>query len=465
MKLLNVDSLSGTALTAELVRRPLLLVFIGLASGISAPIAPGSILVFAAFLIRLRALKPWICLVLPFLVGLWLSPQPVPVVDSETFVTLRGRVGSIPAEGSYGFRCRFVSKNGVFLLSGPGVAPTHYGEEIEVRAVLRPFSDETIAIYRQRGMQGKLQADLGGITILEQAPWILRVSDTVRQSFKQFLEHSLHPREAALAGALCMSLNGDLESETMDSLKITGTIHLISTSGLHFMFLSLALFGIFSVTPLPRPVVWGIVAAIMLVYGLSVGLHPPVARSICVILLAKSATFFRRESDLWSALALVGVGYLLTDPRVLFEIGFQLSFLTVAFFGIVGREGGDRWKDRLKGEAKSTGVAFLATLPIIAYYQGYIGLTAPLANLLLVFVLPWILLGSFLSFALSTVLNEPAMTLMKFLVEPLIGWVEAVLRWTGIQDAQVGIPAFSGYLLVLVYGLVLISWRRKRVEA
>ncbi len=335
MKLLNVDLLDGTSLTAEFARRPLLLIFIGLAVGIAAPIAPGALVVLLGVLVWLKALKPWACLIPSFLIGLMLSPTQVARVESDSFVTVSGRIGSTPSEGTYGFRCRLVTSQNQFLLAGTGSSPVRLGEQVEVKGVLRPFQEESSAVYIQRGLQGKLQVDPGGVVVLYPAPWLLRVSDSLRESFKGFLSKSLKSREASLAGALCMSLNGEIEPEMMDSLKSTGTIHLISASGLHFMFLSMALFGVFSVTPLPRPLVWWIVAMIMLIYGLAAGLHPPVIRAICVILIAKSATFFRRDFDTWSALALVGGGYLLFEPRALFEIGFQLSFLTVALLGLV----------------------------------------------------------------------------------------------------------------------------------
>ncbi len=120
---------------------------------------------------------------------------------------------------------------------------------------------------------------------------------------------------------------------------------------------------------------------------------------------------------------------------------------------------------KLVTELKSTGVGFLSTIPILAQMQGFIGLTSPFTNLLLVFILPWILFGTLLG-GLLFLISVPASAFwMRLAVEPLLGWVEAILHWTSVAEGQSAVPAFSGYFLLFIYGFAVLSWRRKRVEA
>ncbi len=463
MKLLNVDLLSGTSLTAEFARRPLVLAFIGLAVGVAFPTAPGGLIVLIGFLAWLRSLGCWSLLVIPFLLGLLISPSQKAFVLSQSYVSVKGRVASVPSEGPWGFRFHLASSEGDFLIAGENLAPVGIGQKVVVKGMLGPFSEGSQNIYLQRGLQGRIKAD--STIVVDQAGWIYAVSDLVRRSTKLFLSKTLNSKEAALAGGLCLSLNGAIEPEMMESLKSTGTIHLISASGLHIMILASGLYWLFGFLPIPRLGVLGGVGLVLLIYGLASGLHPPVVRSICITLLSQSAFFFRREFDLWSGLALVGGSFVIVNPRVLFEIGFQLSFIAVAFFGMGQRSEGSSVKAKLVTELKSTGVGFLSTIPILAQMQGFIGLTSPFANLLLVFILPWILFGTLLG-GLLFLMSVPASAFwMRLAVEPLLGWIEAILHWTSVAEGQIAVPAFSGYFLLFIYGFAVLSWRRKRVEA
>src|SRR5262249_50979059 len=147
-------------------------------------------------------------------------------------------------------------------------------------------------------------------------------------------------------------------------------------------------------------VVMTAVFAFALVSGASI----PAMRAAVMVCLYLSADLLRREPDTPTALSISGIIFMLWDPRTIFDVGFQLSFASVAsiliFLPIV-----EQWLTRvpifLRGTvATSLSVQFLP-LPIAAASFHSLSLAAPLANLIAIPLLTVVLWLCFATALLS----------------------------------------------------------------
>lgn len=97
----------------------------------------------------------------------------------------------------------------------------------------------------------------------------------------------MSPEAAALVRSVCFNDDSDLTKSLRANLVDSGTVHIISTSGLHVALLSGILFGLFRKLPIPRWAQIALLAMILLLYVAAAGWRPPRVRRAGTDKLAK----------------------------------------------------------------------------------------------------------------------------------------------------------------------------------
>ncbi|MBW8333094.1 MAG: competence protein ComEC family protein [Prolixibacteraceae bacterium] len=146
----------------------------------------------------------------------------------------------------------------------------------------------------------------------------------------------IEKEERSVISALTLGYRTELDPETMDYFVNTGTIHVLSVSGLHvaliFFILSFLLSGINKgkVGTLIYP---AIMILFLWIYSFITGFSPSVQRSTVMFTFVIIGSTLRRPVNIYNSLSASALVLILLDTNVLFDIGFQLSYLAV--FGIV----------------------------------------------------------------------------------------------------------------------------------
>jgi competence protein ComEC len=154
--------------------------------------------------------------------------------------------------------------------------------------------------------------------------------DRMRSAGMAVLRSHLSPGNAPLAAALLLGGRESLPSEDSRDFLVTGTIHILSISGLHVGILALALFRLLRTVAVPRG--WSLlaVAGCTGLYMLLVRAETPVVRATLLVWLSCIAAAVGRRSPAINALAAAAIVVLLCHPPELFRTGTQLSFLSTA---------------------------------------------------------------------------------------------------------------------------------------
>ncbi len=162
-----------------------------------------------------------------------------------------------------------------------------------------------------------------------------RLLESLRLRGRQVFANYLRPQQASLAAAVLLGLREQLDPEEKDAFQLTGTVHLLVIAGLH-----LGILAGFAGLVLRRllPWRWGLpaVAVFTIVYMLLVDAEPPVVRATVLIVAACTAVYLGRCRVSFNVLALAGLIVLVLNPVDLFNVGPQLSFLSVAGLMAVG---------------------------------------------------------------------------------------------------------------------------------
>jgi competence protein ComEC len=224
--------------------------------------------------------------------------------------------------------------------------------------------------------------------------------DRLRGALLARLERNLPPGQgAAVAVALAIGETGRISPQTWETLRRTGTVHLVAISGLHVTLLGGLAYALVrrgwprigrAARRVPAPVLAAPVAALVaLAYAGLAGFAVPARRAALVFALAMAGLAARREVDLTRLLAVALWAVLLTDPLAPLGVGFWLSFGAVAAIAYLaaGRRRGGALREGIRVQA---GLGILLAVPVL----GFFGLLAPAglpANLIAV---PWVTLVS-----------------------------------------------------------------------
>ena len=348
-----------------------------------------------------------------------------------------------------------------------GDSDVNLGDDLQIRADIDPLP---FGAKPQRLEVAQLRPT-SPIQVVRQGFGGWKAAMTLRRSFLGFIESYGNTQVVGLLDALSFNVTGDLGRDFQEKLRRSGTIHIVSASGLHVTIISVALAALLLSVPIPRSAQLVAMSLLLVLYAAASGFHPPMVRAVTMVLVGSFAYAFRREPDGLSALSLAGVANLLMEPEAVASLGFQLSYLAVGFlilFGFVQPET-DTFVARAKSNAvslvRSSLVATIATAPILAYTFGEIPLVSALANFLVVPVILFVVVGSLSAWTLAFILPV-AVGILKVVVEPLAGWIMAVVNTTGAWDWTVmRVPSFSPYWLPIIYVLMALLYSAKQRPA
>lgn len=162
-------------------------------------------------------------------------------------------------------------------------------------------------------------------------------------SIKQKIIHAfknsdLDPEAANLCIALLTGYDDDINSETISAFAHSGTLHVLSVSGLHTGILYgilIFVLGIFDRNRKYKFIQLLIIIFSLWFFALITGFSPPVLRAVIMLnLLATGRFYFNYASEnAINVLAVSAFWILFFSPLLLFDTGFLLSYM--AIIGII----------------------------------------------------------------------------------------------------------------------------------
>ena len=280
---------------------------------------------------------------------------------------------------------------------------------------------------------------------------------------------------AGFITALAVGERGSIGSAQWNTLIATGTNHLMAISGLHIglaaafgYWVCRRLYPAALMQRLPAQqacVVFGLITAFA--YALLAGFSIPTQRALLMLCCVTGAWLLKRITRPLDLLAFALLVVLLWDPVAVLSPGFWFSFLAVAaifhtmtgaFAAAEGAGTAALLIRALRRWAWLPLVIALALFPLSLYLFQQVSLVAPLANMIMVpwvsfLVVPLVLLG--LLFAPVA----PFVSVLLFgLAARLFGFIWPLLAWLSEQSfalwAQASPPLYS--VLLAMAGLAVL---------
>ncbi len=143
-------------------------------------------------------------------------------------------------------------------------------------------------------------------------------------------------KEQGVAEALLIGYRNDLDKQLVQAYSNTGVVHIIAISGLHLGMIYgfiLLLFSPFRNRKWYRFVVPVVAITILWLFALVAGAVPSILRSAVTFTFIAFGMLINRNNHILNTLAASAFCLLVTNPFLLWDVGFQLSYAAV--LGIV----------------------------------------------------------------------------------------------------------------------------------
>ncbi len=240
-----------------------------------------------------------------------------------------------------------------------------------------------------------------------------------------------------LAAALLLGYRAELDKDLMKIFSETGTIHIISVSGLHVGIIFIVLQWIISKMKFLKNRFLNacILVSCIWFYALLTGLPASVSRCALMISIGILSKIIYRKTSAYNILSGSALILLSLDTNLIFDVGFQLSYLAV--LGILLFQKGiehmiwipNKYLHQLWALSSVSIAAQLSTLPLCLYYYHQFPNYFILANL---FAIP-----------LSSIALYASILVLIFADVPIIG---------------------MGIFYVLKYSLEAMNWMLEKIS-
>ncbi len=295
------------------------------------------------------------------------------------------------------------SCEGNILVQLRGCKGFFYGEELILRGPLRrPYAGFNASgrsyrdyLYHQDIrliMRVKTEADLirlhktRGFILKRFAFWL---KDRME---KVFFRHTTSLTQGIL-GAVILGEKRRVPRFVHYAMMKSGTLHVLVVSGHNVGIVGFMILFLLKLMGLARRSRFCIAILSLVVYCFMTGASTPVVRSTTMAFIMLLGAILKRELDIRNSLALAFLLILLFNPRQLFDVGFQLSFVCVASLIYLYPKLNSLFKIKLiRGRCfqflidgfSASLSCWLATIGFIAYYFRIFSPVTVLANLVIV---------------------------------------------------------------------------------
>lgn len=381
-----------------------------------------------------------------------------------------------------------LSMRGQIQVTAEGVFELEYGDRVYIPARYNPVAPprnpgemDYAAHLAKQNCWHQVYLSEGQLHLLDGNvghPFLAKALEIRRKMVEKFGRYMPEGGDAfAIASTLILGYRADLSRELFETYSVTGTIHVLSVSGMHvvivFWLLAAMLFWM-DRNKVLKALRFPLLIMAVWAYAFLTGLSPSVMRAAMMLSFVLWAAAGGRRSITYNNIAASAFFLLLFEPKLLLDLGFQLSYLAVVgivFFNpiILGL-----YQVRIRilrpiSDYSAMSIAAQAgAFPLAMYYFQQFPVYFLLANLLIVLPASGIM---YLGFALllipETALTQPLLQIFGFLLSGLIDAVNGGLYWIqALPAASLQGLQITWWECVLIYicmlSLVLAYTRRSK---
>lgn len=302
------------------------------------------------------------------------------------------------------------------------------------------------------------------------------------------LRHSgLSQKAFSICAALLVGYDDEIDSDVMQSFSHSGTLHILSVSGMHtgvLFAVLIFLFSLFDKYDNYKKTKFAFVMLFLWLFVLVTGFSPSILRAAIMLTLVLFGKTFYKQGNSYNTLLLSAFIILLFNPYLIKDVGFLLSYFAV--FGIMYLYPKLQrlyvFENKIL-QASWSGIlmsvsATLFTLPISLYYFHQFPLWFVFSNMIII-PISFLIMGAsalllvfykiaFISNVLVYIINITTSFMLwiaQLTDNPTYGFIDFIsfskTDFCFLTTAIILFLSFittKSYKQVVVFGLLMISW-------
>ena len=366
-----------------------------------------------------------------------------------------------------------------------------YGDSIKLKNIRlkriknfnNPGSFNIERFYRLKDIFYSTYIGGGNITVLgknpDVNPFLYRVN-LLRTEYSRFVNTIVSYPESAIINALSVGDKSNIPGRIREIFSGLGIAHIFAISGLHVGAIAVVFYFLikwvlkrseYILLTFQMPKIAAVLTVLpVFLYTALAGFSISSVRAFIMISIFLFSIVLGKDDLKINTLFVAALVILLINPNSLFDLSFQLSFLSVfgiliihIFYPLEIKTGFDKIKTALK----TTVAATLITLPLTVNTFGYLPVFSVPANLVLIPLVEFIIVPLGL---ISLIMFKISMPVSQFLLEIDKYFISILLGFTGWID-QIGLATVVSpriYLsttlfLIFTAVLFLLSKRYKKI--
>lgn len=293
-----------------------------------------------------------------------------------------------------------------------------------------------------------------------------------KRKMKKIILDNLSNVPASILNAMLLGDRKGVPRFVNDALARSGTIHILAVSGLHVGIVAFIIIVFLKIIRIPRKPRFIITMILLVFYAVLTGARPSIIRATTMILVLLLGYLIEREPDIYNSLSLAALIILGVNPNQVFDIGFQLSFVSVFSICWISPKIKNLFPRKWFRNIFSrfflmsfcvSSSAWLGTMGLVAYYFKILTPVAVLANMILVPFMMVIIAAGF-----SLVVAGGSLAFFASLIAPVCALLLALMfklnvLLINIPGAYLDLPLLPAYLVAIYYVMVFIAFRCPKI--
>jgi len=320
------------------------------------------------------------------------------VLDKEYFpnqekISFKVKVSQIE-RGDYSIRTQGLILVNTYL----GDCPYEYGDVLKIKGRLekpigqKNFGEFNYELYLAREKiftylniwQEKDIQKIGE----DDSNFLVSFSLSARDKIKEITKQTLPPPYNYLLIGMLLGEKGFIAPHLKEVFTEAGIMHILAVSGLHVGIIAMALLAFLGILRLPKKPKLLILILILIMYASITGFRPSVLRATIMFILLIGGKLLNRNRNLNISLFFAAFLILLSNPLILYDAGFLLSFIVT--FSIINLSPilqglFSKIVVWIKSPLAVSTAAWIGIFPLSAYFFSKVSIISIVSN---IFIIP-----------------------------------------------------------------------------
>ncbi|MFA5287142.1 MAG: ComEC/Rec2 family competence protein [Candidatus Omnitrophota bacterium] len=281
---------------------------------------------------------------------------------------------------------------GDILVYFNGAIDLSYGDELillgNIHRPYKMFRDDISAVMHLQNNSALVRLNKNKGSLIKRLAFYLK--DKIEVVFLK----RLSPLAAGIVDAMVLGEKKHISPVVYDAMIKSGTVHILVVSGFNVGIVAFMSGLFFKILRIPRKPRYILVIVCLILYCFITGVSTPVVRATVMGIFFILGYFFQREPDISNSLSLAVLFILINNPKDIFSISFQLSFISVLAIVYLYPKFKSLFRIEevkikfLKFILEGFSVSFSAWLGTVGFIAYYFKIISPVTVLANIFIVP-----------------------------------------------------------------------------